>query len=205
MLVAGMGRMLACLVGRESPGQFDLLRSGGPSEESADKKSGGWWFRFLYALGPFATSLLVFILVWNLLDQPMDFGRDLPRLGFETTAAEKVIKTGRQQLESAWSELGNQKLGDWKMWLFLYCGFALIVPPAPSRDDLVSVATACGSVGLGVFGLAQAGVEVVASRVYGGAFWEGFSFLVAMTLVVLVATLLLLLPLRFLRKDDREK
>ena len=55
-----------------------------------------------------------------------------------------------------------------------------------------------------MLGLNEAGV-VVATNVYQGSFWQGFSFLLAMALFVLVVTLLLLLPIRFLRKDQREK
>jgi len=202
MLVAAAGRFVACLVSQQNPGDVDILRSSGPTTGGADKLPGGWWFRSMYAVGPFLLSVAAFVVCWNLLGEPLDPGRTLPRLAFESSALERSADAASRQLEGVLDSLGRQRLGDWRMWLFLYLGFSFIVAPAPSKDDLISVGVFSAAVGLIVFGLAQAGVDVVARGVYRGPFWEGFSFLVTMALLVVVLTFLVLLPLRLLQKRE---
>jgi len=204
MLVAAGGRLLACLLGQQKPGQVDLLRTGGPSAGGSDRLPGGWWFRFLYALLPLAASLAAFVIAWDLLDQPLDIGRTLPRMELDARAVETGAGAAGGQLSGVIASLGEQRLGDWRLWAFLYVGFGLIVAPSPSRDDLISVGIFSVALGALVLALTKAGVEVVASGVYRGVFWEGFSLLLGMALLVLVATFLLLLPVLFLRrsKDD---
>jgi hypothetical protein len=87
------------------------------------------------------------------------------------------------------------------MWLFLYVGFSLIVTSAPCQSDLISVGAVCAGVGLIVLILGQAGVKVVSNGVYGGTFWQGFSFLVAMALFLIVLTVAVLLPMKFIRSS----
>lgn len=202
MLVAGLGRMLACLLGQQKPGEIDVMRSDGPSSGGADQLPGGWWFRFLYAIGPFALTVAAVIVAWNFLGQPLDFHRELPRLDFRDSALlSKVVGEGTEQIKTATDRIGGKRLDDWRMWVFLYLGFSLIVAPAPSRNDLISVSIFSVALGLGAFLLAQANVELVAKGLYRGPFWEGFSFLLAMSLMVLAITLILLPPIRFFSKN----
>lgn len=203
MLVAAFGRFLACLAGQQKPGQVDLMRAGGPGDPPGNLPS-GTWFRFLYGVGPFLTSLLAFLLVWHFLDRPIDVDETLPTLGFEAAAAEEGTEAVSAQLSELLGELGDQRLGAWQLWTFLYLGFALIIAPAPSRNDLVNVGSFCALLGVGAFALSQAGVDVVADRVYGGAFWHGFSFMVAMAVLLLLASVLLIFPLKLLRRNPKE-
>lgn len=203
MLVAAGGRWLACLIGQHKGGA-DVFRTGGPSSGGADSQGGGWWFRFLYAVLPFAAVLLSFVFVWHLLGEPLSFDRPLPKIGFESSAVEDTAHHASSALSGIFDSLGRQRLGDWRMWLFLYLGWAFIVASAPARDDMIVVGVFSAVVGVIVFVLAQAGVEVVAGRVYRGAFWDGFSFLVAMGLLVLVATAILILPLKLIRRPKEK-
>lgn len=201
LLVAAVGRLLAAVLSNQKIGQLDLLRSGGPSRGGSDKVSGGWWFRFLYAILPFAMCVGCFVISWHLLNEPLSFNRTLPVLAFEQSAVDKGVVVLGNFLGDILHSFGDQKLGDWRMWLFLYVGFSLIITSAPSQGDLISVGGMCGVVGLIVLGLGQAGVKVVAGGVYGGAFWKGFSFLIAMSLFVIVVTVVILLPVKFIRSS----
>jgi hypothetical protein len=201
MLVAAAGRMLAAVLAGQKVGSLDVMRTKGPSGGGSDGVAGGWWFRFLYAILPFTASVACFVVVWHLLDEPMGFGERLPVLGFETSAFSTGLGTLGDFLSEIIGSFGNQKLGDWKMWLFLYLGFSLIVTSAPCQSDLISVGAVCGVLGLIVLVLGQAGVKVVSNGVYGGAFWHGFSFLVAMSLFVIVLTVAIMLPIKFIRSS----
>lgn len=201
MLVAALGRLVAALLSNQSVGQLDLLRSAGPTRGSSDGLAGGWWFRFLYAIMPFAASVGCFILVWHGLDEPFHFSERLPVLGLDASAFDRSLGTMGGFLTALVSSFGDQRLGDWKMWLFLYCGFALIVASAPGKGDLLSVAATCAGFGVVIFLLGKAGVTVGARGVYSGAFWRGFSFLLAMSLFVVVGTIAIVLPAKFIRSS----
>lgn len=199
VLVTALGRLLATLLSNQKIGQVDLLRTGGPSRGGSDKLPGGWWFRFLYAILPFACSVAAFVFVWDLLDEPMDFGRRLPGLSLDSAVFDHSLSTLGSFLSEFVRSFGHQRLGNVNMWLFLYAGFGLVVAASPSRDDLISVGAVCAGAGVLVFLLGKAGVQVVASGVYGGVFWRGFSLQVAMSLFVILATLVVLLPVKYIR------
>jgi hypothetical protein len=201
MLVAALGRLAAAVMSNQKVGQLDLLRSSGPTRGSSDHVAGGWWFRFLYAIMPFAASVACFILMWHALDEPFEFSRRLPVLGFDEAGANRSLDTMGVFLSSLFSSFGDQRLGDWKMWLFLYCGFALIVASAPGKADLVAVGATSAGVGALIFVLGKAGVTVGARGVYAGDFWSGFSFLLAMSLFVVVGTIAVVLPAKFIRSS----
>lgn len=199
MLVAAGGRLLACLVGQQKSGKVDLMRSGGPTD--GEPPGGGAVFRFLFSIGPFMSCIVAFILCWSVaLDEPFDVPK-LPQLGVEVEAVGEGAQAVGSQLNEVLSEFKSMKVGDWRLWAALYLGFALTVAPAPGRHDLVAVTGLCGALGLVTFGLAQAGVEVVAKGVYGGVFWEAFSLLVGMAALTLVLSGVVLLPIKFLRSN----
>jgi hypothetical protein len=201
VLVAAGGRLLAALLGGQKAGSLDLMRTKGPSSGGSDSVAGGWWFRFLYAILPFAACVIAFVLIWEALGQPMGFSERLPGLGFEAAAFSKGFGALGDFLSEIVGSFGDQRLGDWRMWLFLYVGFSLIVTSAPCQSDLISVGAVCAGVGLIVLILGQAGVKVVSNGVYGGTFWQGFSFLVAMALFLIVLTVAVLLPMKFIRSS----
>jgi hypothetical protein len=196
MLVAAAGRLGACLLGHQKSGKVDLMRSSGPTD--VEPPAGGAVFRFLYSIGPFLSCLAAFVLCWHLLGQPFDAPR-LPQLEPQTEAVGEGAQALGTQFNALVGELKDMRVGDWRLWAGLYLGFALIVAPAPGRHDLVAVSGLCVAVGAVTFVLSQAGVEVMARGVYRGSFWEGFSFLVGMAVVVLVLSAIALLPVKLLR------
>jgi len=200
VLVAAGGRLLACLATGNEVGQVDVMRAQGPGGQRG-RLPEGHVFRTLWAIGPFVASLAAFVAVYALLDEPIAFGERLPRLPLELTAAERGATTIGAFLGSLLDSVGEQRLGDWRWWVFLYVGFALIVASAPSPSDLLAVAAAAAVVGLVLFGLARAGVDVVTDRVYGGVFWGGFSLLLTMGALVLATSALILLPLELFRRS----
>lgn len=201
MLVAALGRLIAAVLSNQSVGQLDLMRTAGPTRGSSDNVAGGWWFRFLYAIMPFAATVAAFVLVWHGLDEPFNFSERLPVLGFEQSAVDRSLGTMGGFLTDLVGSFGDQRLGDWKMWLFLYCGFALIVASAPCKADLFAVGATGAGVGALIFALGKAGVSVGAKGVYSGDFWSGFSFLLAMSLFVVVGTVAVVLPAKFIRSS----
>lgn len=204
MLVAAAGRLLACLVGQQERGKVDLMRGGGPSG-ARESLPGGHLFRFLWAVGPFVSTLLVFVFCWHLLERPLGFSGRLPQLDLDFDAVGESASTLSSFLGAIAGSVGEQRLGNWRWWAFLYLGFALVVASAPSKDDLVSVSLFSAAIGAVCLLLGQLGVDVVAQGVYGGSFWGGFSFLLAMSLLVLAGSALLLLPLKFLRSSGDKK
>ncbi len=199
MLVAAGGRLLAALAGHgQKGGKADLMRADGPS--SGEAPQGPLLYRFLYSVGPFVAALAVFVLAWQALDEPVDLGKRLPRLGFESSAVGDTAEAATSQLGSVLDAWGSVELREWQAWVFLYLGFACVIAPAPSRNDLVAIAGLCLVLGGATFALTQAGVDVVAKGVYRGQFWEAFSALVGMSLLVLVLSCLMLLPVKLLRR-----
>ena len=203
MLVAAGGRLLACLIGQQERGKVDLMRSSGPGG-SRESLPGGQVFRFLWAVGPFLTTLAAFVFAWHFLERPLGFGGRLPQLDLDFDAVGESASTLGTFLSAMVDTMGQQRLGNWRWWVFLYLGFALVVASAPSQDDLVSVSIFSAVLGLVCFLLAELGVDVVAHGVYGGSFWAGFSFLLAMSLLVLALSALCLLPLKFLRSSEKK-
>ena len=201
MLVAALGRLVAALLSNHKVGELDLLRTGGPTRGSSDRVGGNWWFRFLYAIMPFAASVGCFILVWHALDEPFGFSERLPVLGFDESGANRSLATMGGFFSELVGSFGDQRLGDWRMWAFLYCGFALIVASAPCKSDLFAVGLTCAGVGTIIFLLGKAGVSIGAGGVYSGDFWSGFSFLLAMSLFVVVGTVAVVLPAKFIRSS----
>lgn len=204
MLVAAAGRLLACLVGQQEKGKVDLMRGGGPSG-ARESLPGGHVFRFLWAVGPFLSTLLVFVFAWHFLERPLGFSGRLPQLDLDFDAVGESASTLSTFLRAIVGAVGEQRLGDWRWWVFLYLGFALVVASAPSKDDLASVTIFSAALGAICLLLGQLGVDVVARGVYGGSFWSGFSFLLAMSLLVLAASGLVLLPFKFLRSSGDKK
>jgi hypothetical protein len=202
MLVAAAGRVLACLAGQQVRGKVDLMRSDGPS--GSRNLPGGHGFRFLYAVGPFVATLIAFTLADAFLQHPIQFSMRLPRLALDVNAVGQSANTLGDFLSAILASFSDQKLGDWRWWAFLYLGFALVVTTAPHRNDLVSVAGFCAVVGLVGFVLDQAGIDVIADRVYGGTFWGAFSVLVALGLLVLLVSAVVLLPMMILRRSNKE-
>lgn len=201
MLAAAGGRMLASAIGQNKQGKVDVMRSGGPTE--AEAPQGGTVLRFLHSVLPFALCLGIFIGVWAALGEPIDTGYTLPRLEANAEVVGDSAQAAGKGLNAVLNEVADKELGDWKFWVFLYAGFALIVAPAPGRHDLVGIAALCGAVGGATMLLSAVGVEVVAKGVYKGAFWEGFSLLFGMALLVLVLSCVLLLPMKLLGKKEK--
>lgn len=200
MLVSAFGRLLAALVGQQESGKLDLMRSQGPGS-SRDSLPGGHLFRFLWAVGPFCATLLAFTFAWHFLDGPLSFDGRLPQLDMDFDAVGASANTLSGFLGDMLEGVGVQRLGNWRWWVFLYLGFALIVASAPSKDDLVSVSLFALALGAIAFLLGQLGVEMVARGIYGGSFWGSFSFLLAMALLVILLSGAVLLPLKFLRRS----
>lgn len=201
MLVAAGGRLLACAIAQQKSSKVDLMRANGPS---AEPPGGGAFFRVAFSIGPFVACIVAFWLVWTYaLGTPFD-APNLRQLGVEVETVGKAATTIGEQLNEVIAEFKGMKLGDWRLWAALYLGFALTIAPAPGRHDLVSVGGFCVALGLVTFLLAQAGVEIVAKGVYGGAFWESFSLLVGMGALVLVLSGVILLPIKFLRSNKED-
>lgn len=202
MLVAAGGRMLACAIGQDKSGKADVMRSGGPT--GSQPPSGGTALRFLYSVLPFALSLLAFVAAWHFLDGPLDFSGRLPQLEPGVEAVGDSAQAAGSQLNRVWEEVRGTEIGDWRFWLFLYVGFALVVAPAPGQHDLVAIASLCLVLGAATAGLQQAGIQVTAKGIYKGEFWEAFSFLVGMGLLVLVLSCLVLLPVKLLGQKEKQ-
>ncbi len=200
VLVAAGGRMLACAIGQEKSGKADVMRSGGPTD--SQPPAGGPVFRFLYTVLPYLLSLVAFIAAWHFLDEPLSVGK-LPTLEFGVEAAGDSASAAGNQLNAALRGIADQEIGNVQFWLFLYAAFALIVAPAPGRHDLVGIAALCCVLGVTTFLLNQAGIEIVVGGVYKSTFWKGFSLLVGLSLVVLLLSCIVLLPIKLMGRKEK--
>jgi hypothetical protein len=201
MLIAAGGRLLASVIAQQK-GKQDVMRSGGPSD--SEPPAGSAVFRFLWSIGPFVTCITAFILLFGVVLETDFDVPSLPTIEARAEAVGDAAESIGEQLNAMIGKIKRMRVGDWRLWAMLYAGFALIVAAAPGRHDLVSVAGFCVALGGGAFLLDQLGIRLVAKGLYSGTFWEALSFLVGMGALVLVASTVILLPIKFLgsKKDD---
>jgi hypothetical protein len=205
IVLAGLGRQLACMVTGNDAKSCDCWRNAGPSEGKGAPE-GGTVFRLLFAIGPFLLALAGVLLAdWG-LDHPISFSALLPRISDNdpASAGRTFFDTCFDFSVGIFHALRHQELGNVRFWLFIYLAASFVIATAPSLDDLKSVAAACAVVVVVVIGteFLGFGVELHAKA---NAFWRGFSLLVAYTIFVLIASAILFLPVKLLRDSRKEK
>jgi hypothetical protein len=203
--LAALGRQIACILTGTNAKECDTWRAAGPAE-SRGGPPGGTGFRLLFAVAPFALALVgVLVLEWA-LDRPVSFSAELPRISTDPGKAGKTFfETCLDFSYGMWDAVKGQKLGDASFWIYAYLAASFVIGCAPSVDDLKAIGVACGVVIIASIACEFLGVEVAVVHLYRGAFWRGFSLLVAYTNFILVCSAILLLPVKLLRDSRKEK
>jgi hypothetical protein len=202
ILVAALGRQLACIVTGQKAKEIDTARKSGPVHAQAPP--GGLGFRALFAFFPFALAVVTFLVVDTLLDHPIRFSARLPGIGIDEQTGRTLWDVGVDYVKSMGHALGSQEIGNWKAWLSLYTGFCLIVGSAPSSEDAKSVAVGLAGIALFLMALQAIQIDVSASR--SSSVWIAFSTFFALALFVVVLSAVLFIPIKFLRdarKDEK--
>lgn len=202
IVVAALGRQLACIVTGQKAKEIDTARKSGPTHAQAPP--GGLGFRALFAFIPFVLAVVTFLVIDTLLDHPIHFRAALPGIAIGEGTGHTLWDVGVAYVRDMGHALGSQEIGNLRAWLSLYTGFALIVGGAPSADDAKSVAVGLAAIAVLLIGLQTAGVDVVYSR--SSTVWIAFSTFFALALFVMVASAILFLPIKFLRdarKDEK--
>jgi hypothetical protein len=202
MLVAALGRVLACVLTGRKTKEVDTVRRNGPVGANAPEGSMG--FRALFALAPFIMSLVTFLIIDALLDHPVSFRGRLPSVALQPEVGRTFVDVAIDYVQGIAHAFGSHELGDVKAWLYLYSTFALVVGTAPSTDDAKSVGVAALSLGLFFTILEALHVRLEASLP--SSVWVAFSTLVGFSIFVVVASAVLFLPVKFLRdarKDEK--
>lgn len=204
MLLAFLGRGLACLLTGNDVNQSDCWRGAGPSEAKAP--AGGTFFRLLYSIAPFFLAVAGVLVAGSALDRPVRFDAELARISSDPTKAGKTfLETTIDFTHGLFNAIRGQELGNTSFWLYAYLAWSFVVASAPGLEDLKAIAIACGVVVAASVGCEVVGVEIVVKSLYEAPFWTGFSLLVAYTIFVLVASAVLFLPVKLLRDSRKEK
>lgn len=204
VVAAALARSFACVITGNDAKKCDVWRKAGPAE-SRGAPPGSTGFRLLYAAAPFLLALVGVLVADWALDHPVDFDALLPKISTTPSkAGETFLGTTSNFATGLTNALLNQKLGNARLWAYLYTAAALVIGAAPSLDDLKSVGVACASVALSSIVCELLGVRVVVDWLYGGTLWRGFSLLVAYAILVFLVSGILLLPMKLLRDSRKE-
>jgi len=205
VVVAALGRSFACWVTGNDAKECDCWRKGGPVEAKG-APPGSVGFRLLFAIGPFLLALAGVLAADAILEHPVAFTAQLPRMSWHPSeAGETIWSTWTRYTRGIWDAILYEPLGNFRFWIYVYLAASFVVGCAPSLDDLKSIAVACASLAVASFGLELCGVNVVVNWLHGGWLWGGFSLLVAYAIFVLVASGVLFLPVKLLRDSRKEK
>jgi hypothetical protein len=208
VVLAGTGRLIVCWITGNDAKQCDCWRHAGPVETKGGPP-GGTVFRLGFAIAPFGLALMGVLAADWALGHPVSFDAQLPAIsGGAQQAGRTFFDTCSDFSLGMFHAMKHQELGNAGFWVFIYLAASFVVASAPSTDDLKAVAAACAACVLivtvnnfmsGVLGI---GVELHARA---EAFWRGFSLLVAYTILVLVVSGVLFLPVKLLRDSRKEK
>jgi hypothetical protein len=203
IVLAGLGRQLACIVTGNDAKNCDCWRKAGPSDGKGAPE-GGTLFRLIFAIGPFLLALVGVLVADWALGHPIEFDAELPRISHQPSLAGRTFfDTCFDFTVGIFHALRHQELGNVSFWIFLYLAASFVIATAPSVDDLKSVAAACAVVVVGVIATEFVGLGVELNA-RADAFWRGFSLLVAYTIFVLVVSAVLFLPVKLLRDSRKE-
>ena|SRR5579872_4900815 len=204
VVVAALGRLVACWVTGNDTKQVDCWRNAGPAEGKG-APPGSQLFRFLFAIGPFLLALSGVLVADWALDHPVRFSATLPTMSHDPArAGSTFFNTCYDFATGMLHAIRDQRLGDLKFWLYMYLAASFVVASAPSTDDLKSVAVACAVLVLGVIITEFLGLSVSVHHGFETA-WRGFSLLVAYTIFVFLASAVPFLPVKLLRDSRKEK
>jgi hypothetical protein len=204
MALAALGRATACLVTGNDAKKCDCWRTAGPVESKGGPE-GGTFFRLLFAVSPFILALVGILLADHFLDRPVNFHAELPQISANAgRAGHAFFDTCIDFSLGIWNALKDERLGNPSFWIFIYLAMSFVIGCSPSVEDAKAVAITCGVVVVLDIACEVIGVRVVVSEV-NGAFWRGFSLLVAYTIFVLFASGILFVPVKLLRDSRKEK